>query len=186
MSKSKGEFLTVSLLEEKGYNPLAYRLLCLQSHFKKQLVFTYESLEQTENTYNKLINRIKNLNSANLVVNKENIDKYQNSFKEALENNLNTSNALTVLYDVLKSDLNDAEKLFLVKDFDQVLSLNLTGNELEIDSDLKEYIDNKIEERKQAKINKDYDLADQIRKELEEKGIIIKDTREGTTYEIIK
>ena len=186
MSKSNGEFLTVSLLEEKGYNPLSYRLLCLQSHFKKQLVFTFDALIQTENTYNKLLNRVKGLNAANLDVNKDNIIKYQNDFKEALENNLNTSNALTVLYDVLKSDLNDAEKLYLVKDFDQVLSLDLISNEEEIDSDLKSYIESKIEERKQAKMNKDFALADQIRNELEQKGIIIKDTREGTTYEIIK
>ena len=187
MSKSKGEFLTVSLLVDKGYNPLSYRLLCLQSHYKKQLVFTFDALDQTQNAYNKLLNRISNLNPGNLDVNMDNIKPYIDSFKEALDNNLNTSNALTVLYDVLKSDLNDAEKKYLVKDFDQVLSLDLIKeSNNEIDNDLESYILDMIEKRKEAKANKDYALADEIRKELEEKGIILKDTREGTTYELVK
>ena len=186
MSKSKGEFLTVSLLIDKGYNPLAYRLLCLQSHYKKQLVFTYDALEQTQNTYNKLVNRISNLNPANLDVNMDNVKPYIDSFKDALDNNLNTSNALTVLYDVLKSNLNDAEKEYLVKDFDKVLSLDLIKENDTIDSDLKDYIEDMIAKRKEAKQNKNFELADEIRNELEEKGIILKDTREGTTYEIIK
>ena len=187
MSKSKGEFLTVSLLIDKGYNPLSYRLLCLQSHYKKQLVFTFDALEQTQNTYNKLLNRISNLNPSNLDVNMDSVKPYIDSFKEALDNNLNTSNALTVLYDVLKSNLNDAEKLYLVKDFDQVLSLDLIKeNDNDIDDELKNYIEDMIEKRKEAKQNKDYAQADEIRKELEEKGIILKDTREGTTYELVK
>ena len=93
--------------------------------------------------------------------------------------------ALTVLYDVLKDNCNDKTKEYIINDFDQVFALDLLKTEQkEIDEDLKQYIENKIEERKQAKINKDYNLADNIRKELEEKGIIIKDTREGTTYEL--
>ena len=123
MSKSSGEFLTVSLLESKGYNPLAYRLFCLQSHYKKQIVFSYDALGQAQNLYDKLVNKVNNLNSGDLQIDMDNISKYQTMFKESLENNLNTSNALTTLYDVLKSNLNDAEKLYLVKDFDKVLSL---------------------------------------------------------------
>ena len=97
---------------------------------------------------------------------------------------LNTANALTVLYDVLKDNaLNDSTKLYLVKDFDKVLSLDLVKED-KISDDLKKYIEDKIEERKQAKLNKDYALADQIREELDSKGIIIKDTREGVIYEL--
>lgn len=184
MSKSKGEFLTVSLLESKGYNPLAYRLFCLQSHYHKQLVFTYESLDSATKAYNKLINKIKNIKSDESVIDNEKIKEYQNKFKKELENDLNTSNAITVLYDVVKSDLNNNTKLYLIEDFDKVLSLDLLKKD-EIDSEFLNYINKKIEERNNAKKNKDYELADSIRRELEEKGIVLKDTREGTTFEII-
>ena len=182
MSKSKGEFLTVSLLEEKGYNPLAYRYLCLNSYYHNSLTFSYEILDGAANAYNKLKNKVLSLKNDGEV---ENTTKYITEFKNAIENDLNTSLMITILYDVLKSDLNDASKLYLVKEFDKVLSLDLLKEDKkEIDKELEEYILNKIEERKEAKINKDFALADQIRAELESKGIIIKDTREGTTYEI--
>ena len=185
MSKSKGEFLTVSLLESKGYNPLAYRLMCLGSHYHKQLVFTYEALDSATNTYNKLLSKIKSISKDDSIVDAEAVLKYKTKFKEALEDDLNTSNALTVLYDVLKADINNNTKLFLIEDFDKVFSLNLLKED-EIDKELLKYIEEKIEERKQHKLNKEYDKADLVRKELEEKGIVLKDTREGTIYEIIK
>ena len=93
---------------------------------------------------------------------------------------------ITLVYDVLKSDLNDASKLYLINEFDKVLSLDLTKKEEKnIDSELEKYILTKIEERKEAKKNKDFVLADSIRNELLEKGIELKDTREGTTYNIL-
>ena len=185
MSKSKGEFLTVSLLEEKGYNPLSYRYFCLKSHYRNQLVFSYETLTQTENEYNKLLNKIKSLKEDG-TLELEKITLYQDKFKKALENDLNTSSALTVLYDVLKDEMNDTTKLYLVKDFDQVLSLSLLDNkEKEIDETLKTWILEQIEKRNEAKKNKDYETADNIREELKSKGIQIKDTREGTILEII-
>ena len=184
MSKSKGEFLTVSLLESKGYNPLAYRLFCLGSHYHKQLVFTYESLDSATNAYNKLLNKIKSIKKDDSIIDYEEAKVYQDRFKSELENDLNTSNAVTILYDVLKSNLNNNTKLYLIEDFDKVLSLDLLKKE-EINSELLNYINKKIEERKQAKLNKNYQLADSIRNELEEKGIILKDTREGTTFEIL-
>ena len=184
MSKSKGEFLTVSLLESKGYNPLAYRFFCLQSHYHKQLVFTYDSLDSAVNAYSKLVQKIKNISKDDSIIDQEKANIYKDKFKSELENDLNTSNALTVLYDVLKGDLNNNTKLYLIEDFDKVLSLDLLKEE-KIDSELLGYINSKIEERKIAKQNKNYELADSIRKELEEKGIVLKDTREGTTYEIM-
>ena len=183
MSKSKGEFLTVSLLESKGYNPLAYRLMCLQSHYRKQLLFSYESLDNTVVAYNKLKNKIKSLKN-NLEGNIEEAkEKYETLFKQALENDLNTSDALTILYNVLKSDLNNKTKLFLVEEFDKVLSLDLLKED-KIDEELEKYILEKIEERNVAKKNKDYSKADNIREELESRGILISDTREGTSYQL--
>ena len=180
MSKSKGEFLTVSLLESKGYNPITYRFMCLQSHYRKQLLFTYDILDNAVNAYDKLKSKISLLkNDGELQDTKE----YVTKFKEALEKDLNTSDALTVLNDTLKSELNDTSKLHLVKMFDEVLSLDLLKTK-EIDSELKKYIENLIEERKEAKMNKDFAKADEIRKNLENKGVLIKDTREGTTYQV--
>ena len=183
MSKSKGEFLTVSLLESKGYDPLAYRFMCLQSHYRKQLLFSYESLDNAVVAYNKLKNKIKSLKN-NLEGNIEEAkEKYETLFKRALENDLNTSDALTILYDVLKSNLNNKTKLFLVEEFDKVLSLALLKED-KIDEELKKYILEKIEERNVAKKNKDYSKADNIREELESRGILISDTREGTSYQL--
>ena len=183
MSKSKGEFLTVSLLESKGYDPLAYRFMCLQSHYRKQLLFSYESLDNAVVAYNKLKNKIKSLKN-NLEGNIEEAkEKYETLFKQALENDLNTSDALTILYDVLKSNLNNKTKLFLVEEFDKLLSLDLLKED-KIDEELEKYILEKIEERNVAKKNKDYSKADNIREELESRGILISDTREGTSYQL--
>lgn len=187
MSKSSGNFLTVSLLESKGYHPLAYRMFCLQSHYRKPLVFTYEGLDSASNSYLKLKNKIKSLKEQTEgVIEQEKMVKYQAAFQGALEDDLNTSNALTVLYDVLKDDaLNNVTKLTLVSDFEKVLSLGLLEEEKRsIDPELEQYILEKIQKRSEAKKNKDFHLADQIRNELAEKGIIIRDTREGTKYEI--
>lgn len=186
MSKSKGEFLTVSLLESKGYNPLVYRLFCLQSHYRNQLVFSYDALDIASNTYEKLINKVKIMReNPTGEIEKEIMDRYQTKFKDAISNDLNTSLMITCLYDILKEETSNATKLEIIKSFDTVLSLNLLEEKKsEINKELMDYIDKKIEERKIAKQNKDFALADQIRKELEEKNIIIKDTREGTIYEV--
>lgn len=189
MSKSKGEFLTVSLLEEKGYNPLVYRLFCLQSHYRKPLEFSYEVLDNMTTAYNKLIKKIGGL-KADGSVDEEAFAGFRNKFEDAICSDLNTSSAITVIYDVLRSDINDVTKLELIKSFDEVLSLDLLkdhGNDKEgsVDSELKEYILAKIEERKAAKKEKDFAKADAIRDELAAKGIQIKDTREGTVWEIV-
>ena len=185
MSKSKGEFLTVSLLEEKGYDPLAYRYFCLNSHYRNPLTFTWEGLDGAANAYKKLKTRIKNLDRTP-DLNEHKTDAYQVRFKEAIKNDLNTSTMMTLVYDVLKDeDLPDFSKLYLMDNFDKVLGLNLIEEEAEIDEELEKEIQAKIEERNQAKKEKDYAKADQIRNELLEKGIKLIDSREGTTYELV-
>ena len=186
MSKSKGEFLTVSLLKSKGYSPIDYRFFCLNSHYRNPLTFTFESLDGARKA-------LKRLKSKTLALKDEgNLDnevftKYDELYKEALSNDLNTSSMITILYDVLKDEsLNDKTKLELVKSFDKVLSLDLLKEEESvIDTDLEKMIQEKIVERKEAKKNKDFATADKIRDELLEQGIKLIDTREGTTYELI-
>ena len=188
MSKSKGEFLTVSLLEEKGYDPICYRLFCLQSHYRKQLLFSYDILDGAVNTYNKLKSKIKNIKeNKNGEIEYNLVEKYKINFLEALGNDLNTSLALTTLYDVIKSEANNNTKLYLIEMFDNVLSLNLLKDDIQnIDDELTKYINEKIKERNKAKQDKNYELSDLIRNELLQKGIILKDTREGTIFEIKK
>lgn len=183
MSKSKGKTLTVDTLIENGYNPLSYRFLCLQSHYRKQLTFSYSSLDGAENAYKKLKNKVLSLSKDGEIDTKV-FNEYKDKFVLYLEDDINTANAISVIYDVLKAETNDITKYELVKDFDKVLGLELTTeitNNNEVDE---AYIKSKIEERNEAKKNKNYELADKIRNELLEKGIILKDTREGTTYEI--
>ena len=190
MSKSKGGFLTVSLLEEKGYDPLAYRFFCLQSHYRKPLVFSFENLDNTVQAYNKLVARIAKL-SADGEPDLEAAKTYQQSFKDALDNDLNTSLAITALYDVLKGDISDATKRYLIADFDKVLSLGLieAAKKLAAESNVSADVDvAKIEEliakRAQARANRDWAAADAIRDELKAMHIVIKDGKDGATWEV--
>ncbi len=195
MSKSKGEFLTVSLLEEKGYDPLVYRFFCLQSHYRKNLVFSWENLDNAKIAYNKLVSKVASLKAGeNDTVDSAVFNFAKDKFTDALNNDLNTSLAITALYDVFKLDTDDATKLALIKDFERVLSLGLIERaessdkkdcgEGSTDSELLEYVNKMIEERRAAKKNKDFARADEIRNELLEKGITLIDTREGTKFTI--
>lgn len=185
MSKSKGAILTVTKLKENGYDPLAFRFMCLNSHYRKQLVFSYDALTQAETTLKKLRNKIKTL-SDDGELDKNAYDIYNNKFILEISNDLNTANAITVIYELLKdSSVSDKTKISLITAFDEVLSLNLISNEEEnLENDA--YIKEKIAERNEAKKNKNYILADKIRDNLLKEGIKLIDTREGTTYEIIK
>lgn len=182
MSKSKGDSKDLRYLIKLGYDPIVYRYFCLGSHYRNQLVFSEEAMDTATKSYNKLKGKVKAIKEDG-TLNQEKIKEYQDKFKEAFENDMNTSTMLTVLYDVIKSDVNGKTKLYLIKDFDSVLSLNLLKEE-KIDEEKLKYIEGKIKERNEAKKEKNYELADQIRDELLEKNIIIKDTREGTTFEI--
>jgi len=185
MSKSKGKVYRVSDLEEMGFNPLSFRLLCLQSHYRKPLIFDIDILKNTETAYKKLLSKTKQLRNDGNIDN-DLYEEYLNNFKNALADDLNTSSALTVLYDLLKdNNVNDSTKILLIEEFDKVLGLDLlVEKKAEENKEQKEYILEMIKKRQEAKDNKDYEKADKIREVLFEKGIILKDTREGTTYEI--
>lgn len=183
MSKSNGAILTVSVLEEKGYDPLVFRFMCINSHYRKQLLFTYEALTQASEQLKKLRNKIELLTDNGDII-KYSYDKYRKLFIDEISNDLNTANGLTVLYSLLKdNEVNDHTKLALVKDFDKVLGLDLIKEKSEAVQH--DYIINKIEERKIAKLNKDYALADDIRNELLKLGVQLIDTKEGTTYKMV-
>ncbi|MBR1739120.1 MAG: cysteine--tRNA ligase [Ruminococcus sp.] len=189
MSKSKGEFLTVSLLEEKGYDPLVYRFFCLQSHYRKGLVFTWENLDNAKAAFEKLIARIAQLTSApdKGEVKEEELAALRAGFTDAMDDDINTSNAVTALYDVLKADVSPAGKLALIADFDRVLSLGLIEKaeqkakaEQEESSDIPDEVKALVEERQAARKAKDFAKADQIRDKIKELGYAVKETRQGT------
>lgn len=194
MSKSKGEFLTLSLLNEKGYDPMVYRFFCLQSHYRKSLVFSWENMENAKAAYQKLIAKIATLNETDGAVDETLFSEQKVAFVKALDNDLNTSLAITALYDVLKIKGNDATKCALLRDFDTVLCLNLMENAARIkavptppntaNDPFHAEIEALIAARKEAKAAKNYAEADRIRAFLADKGITLIDTKEGTTYRI--
>lgn len=194
MSKSKGEFLTLSRLEEKGYDPIAYRFFCLQSHYRRNLVFTYENLDNAVQAYDKLIARLAQLDPRDGEVDKEAAESLRAKFTEAMDNDINTSLAVTALYDVLKADVNDATKLWLAEDFDRVLCLDLikkaeekrSADAAQADPELCRKIEALIEERAAAKRDKNYARADEIRNEISALGAVLEDTKDGTKYKIVK
>ena len=199
MSKSKGEFLTVSLLEEKGYDPIAYRYFCLQSHYRKALVFSYENLDNAAAAYNKLINRIATLNPEG-EVDQEVLAQYREKFIQQMSNDLNTSMGVTALFDALKAKTNDATKLAILGDFDQVLSLSLIEKAAQrraeaasatkaqtecgyvVTGEGDAAIDALVMQRYEAKKAKNFAEADRIRDELKAAGIEITDVKGGASW----
>jgi cysteinyl-tRNA synthetase len=202
MSKSKGEFLTVSLLESKGYDPVVYRFFCLQSHYRRSLVFSYENLDNAAVAYRKLIARIASLKAKEgEAIEDDKLQALRAKFASALDNDLNTSLAITAIYDVLKSDANGATKRAAIDDFDTVLCIDLlknadlyaaeeakkaeeAANTVRVYSDDPEIraIEEAIDARAAAKKAKNYAEADRIRAELLAKGITLTDTAQGTTW----
>ena len=201
MSKSKGEFLTVSLLEEKGYDPRAYRFFCLQSHYRKSLVFSWENLDNAQLAYNKLVARIAALKPGDGTIDKPVVAALKEKFCKALDNDLNTSLAITALYDVLKAPTNDETKLFAIRDFDQVLSLDLMAKAEKKREELKReavaageftivsesgeadaQIEAMILARQDAKKAKNFAEADRIREELKAAGIELTDIPHGAKW----
>ena len=188
MSKSKGGFLTVSLLEEKGYNPVVYRMFCLQSHYRKPLTFSYDNLDNTAKAYNKLVKKISNLNPIG-EPNMEEAQPFIDKFKENMDNDLNTSLGITSVYDVLKANISDATKIYLLNDFDKVLSLDLVKAANKLKEEKNSSVDTaKVEElikkRTEARANKDWATADAIRDELNAMNVVIKDTPDGITWSV--
>lgn len=210
MSKSTGEFLTVSLLEEKGYDPLVYRLFCLQSHYRKSLVFSWEGMDGTKTAYGKLISKIATLDlSSAEEIDTEAFETLKKRFTDAMDNDLNTALAVTALYDVLKAKTNDATKVALLKDFDTVLSLNLIEAAAKVreaakkaaeaaknastalvihcttegaDPELVARVEKMITDRANAKKAKDFATADNIRDSLSAMGVTIVDIKGGVNW----
>ena len=185
MSKSKGEFLTVSLLEQKGFSPLAYRFFCMQSHYRKTLVFSWENLKNAQIAYDKLIAKIKTLLDAKDALDESKKAELLGGFTAAMDNDLNTAQAITVLYDILKADTTAATKLACIEAIDKVLSLNLIENAKALGADaeaaeIPAEVLALVEQRKEARKAKDFAQADALRDQITALGWQIRETRQGT------
>lgn len=168
---------------------MVYRMFCLLSHYRKPLEFSEDILKNVANSYNKLIQKVASLKDEG-EVDENAYTEYDVKFAEAMGNDINTSSAITVLYDMLKEDFSPATKRKLAARFDEVLSLGLTEamekKEEAVDEELAAYVEKMIQERKAAKKEKNFARADEIRDELAAKGIVLKDTREGTLWQVEK
>jgi cysteinyl-tRNA synthetase len=187
MSKSSGDFLTLSLLEERGYSPLAYRFFCLQSHYRKPLEFSFEALDNATAAYAKLIKRVLELTDEG-VFDEDAAATFRQDFSAALCNDLNTAKAISVLHDILKNNASGKTKLIMLREFDKVLSLGFDKANREPtvpDETFVCFVEAKIEERNAARAQKDFQRADAIRDELAKLGILLTDGRSGTSWNVV-
>lgn len=180
MSKSKGEFLRLKLLMDKGYSPMDYRYLCLGTHYRKRLLFSWELLDKSKAVLGRLKqNIIRFKDSSDLSDSSDLKKKYQNDFNESINDDLNMPQALAVLWGVVRDEnLSSKTKLELIYDFDKVLGLGLDKTEEEKPIEVPAEIMELVNQRIAAKKAKDFKLADELRAEVKELGYDIVDKKE--------
>lgn len=176
MGKSEGNAYLVKDLLDKGIDPLAFRYLNLGTHYRIQLNFTWEGLKGAETALNRLRNQVHSLSEK---VAQGKVDgKFKDKFLASINNDLNTAEALSLVWEVLKSEVSDENKLATVLDFDKVLGLKLTEKKeqnLEVSEDLKKLLKLRMEARK----SKDFAESDRLREEIRKVGFQVKDSADG-------
>ena len=173
---------------------MVYRFFCLQSHYRKSLVFSWDNLDNAKTAYSKLIEKIAPLTQEGAGdTDKAEYDRLMQAFNEALSNDINTAMGITVLYDVLKSKANSATKLALITEFDKVLGLDLIENakkyleeSANASADIPAEVMELVEQRRTARKEKNFALADEIRDKITALGYEVKETRQGTEINKIK
>ena len=188
MSKSSGGFVTLPVLEEKGYNALDYRYFCLSGHYRSQLRFSYEALDSAKAARQGLMDRVAAFKSE--AEPSENpgavAEGYMKDFNEAMENDLGAPQALSILWKLVKdSSVSEADKLAVLYHMDRILGLGLPEAEKKTETVGTEEDLKLLQERAEAKKNKDYKRADEIRDELKKRGFNVKDTPSGAILERI-
>lgn len=180
MSKSLNNLYTLEDLEEKGYSPEVYRMFNFSSHYKKPINFTYEAMDSAKTALKRLKDGYEsNINGVDDVDNSV-ILEFKERFLEAINDDLNMPQALSVVWDVIRYEKKSPKIAELLKNFDEVLGLNIDKKE---EVDISDEIVNILEERKEARINKDYAKSDELRDKLKELGYIVKDTKDGQKIE---
>lgn len=190
MSKSSGDFLTLSKLIKEGFDPLEYRYYVLQSKYRKPLAFSYDRLRESTKSLSSLRSKIATILDnvdTNSIIDKNIINSYKSKFISHVNNDLNLSNAFTVLFEVIKNNsLNNLEKKTLIQDFDTIFSLDLLNSNLKYISHKHEvYIESLLKQRDEYRKNKNWQKSDEIRDILLNEGIKIIDSKEGSTWSFI-
>lgn len=175
MSKSLGNFFTIEDIQKKGIDPMAFRLLLLQSHYRQPMNFTWEALKGAHEAYKKLKSEVSHLKSAKEDKAQSNQNTFLTEFTQHLDNDLQTPQAVASLFTMMKSNLSAAEKLHNLQAVDDLLGLALLATE-KIDT-IPEDVTRMANERQQAKLNKEYAKADELRKQIEGKGYKVEDTK---------
>ncbi len=189
MSKSLGNIYTLDQLQEKGIEPLAYKLFCFTAHYRTKLNFTFETALASQRALMRLREGfIKHLQGEQNISDEE-IKKYEEKFLEAVNDDLNMPLAMGIVWEIVRNENKSKQFAELLLKLDKVLGLELENSKKYLEEskkiDLSEEIQDLIEKRKQARMNKDWALSDNIRDELKEKGYMVKDTKEGMTIEKI-
>lgn len=185
MSKSLGNTYLVQDIIDKGYEALSYKMLCFTSHYRNKLNFTWEALENSQNTLNKLREGYQKHNSGTDEIDDKSISEYKTKFQEAINDDLNMPVAMSVIWEIIKNPNKSKKLAELLLDFDKVLGIDIQKNDSKKDIEIPEDIKKLIEKRRIARQNKDWNLSDNIRDDIKEKGYIVKDTKEGMTIEKI-
>lgn len=185
MSKSLGNVYLVQDIIDKGYEPLAFKMMCFTSHYRNKLNFTWEAVEASQNALNRLREGYKKHSEGNEKIDDNVIEEYKTKFQEAINDDLNMPVAMSVIWDVVKNPNKSKQLAELLLDFDKVLGVDIEKENEDKVVEIPDEINELIEQRKQARENKDWALSDKIRDELKEKGYIVKDTKEGMTIEKI-
>ena len=189
MSKSLGNTYTISQLEEKGIEALAYKLFCFTAHYRTKLNFTFESALSSQKSLNRLREGFIKHQEGNDTVNEETIREYENKFLEAINDDLNMPAAMGIVWNVIRQQDKSKKYAELLIKFDEVLGLDLINSKKYLEEnknvEIPEEIKDLLEQRKQARENKDWNLSDKIRDELKEKGYNVKDSKDGMQIEKI-
>ena len=185
MSKSLGNTYLVQDIIDRGYDPLAYKMLCFTSHYRNKLNFTWEGLENAQNSLIKLKEGYAKHNGGTVEVSDSEIEEYKNKFLEAINDDLNMPVAMSVVWDIVKNPNKSQKFANLLLDFDKVLGIKIDEPIQKKTEEIPTEILELVEKRKTAKANKEWNLADEIRNEIQEKGYSVKDTKEGTVIEKI-
>jgi len=181
MSKSKGGFITLYDLKEKGVSPLAYRYLVLGAHYRSKLNFSKEAIENAKNGLHNLQNKVGQLESSKGDIS----PSYKKEFQAALSDDLDTPKALEITWRMLKDkNLDEKTKRATVEDFDRVLGLDLEKMKEGPLEEIPEDISNLAKQREKERAQNNFQRADEIREEIRKKGYLVEDTKDG--YKIKK
>ena len=179
MSKSLGNVYLLNDIINKGYNPLSYKLFTYSSHYRNKLNFTWEGLEASEKSLDRLKNGYKlHLNGTD-DVDDDIINEYEERFHKAINDDLNMPLAMGVVWEVVRHDKKTNKFANLLLKFDDVLGLKINEDNVKKDDEIPAEILRLVEERKRARENKNWEESDRLRDVINEKGYIVKDTKEG-------